>query len=243
VRQSRSPRTGQKNFQVGVRVLKQSGLAFSLLAAAALSLTPARADDIKPFAGPYFGLHGGYSWQDVGGVFDSNTSATSLGGINLNGGIVGAQLGYNTQYDWFLVGVEGDATALTGSGGSVTGPNGEVLNGDVDYLATIRGRLGYVVNDVMLYGTAGVAFAEFKLTENATGGPFTLRARETGAVYGGGLEWQLVYGVTVRGEYLHYDLATNKFIPPNFLNADSDDYVRFNDIDVVRAGLSISLSP
>jgi outer membrane immunogenic protein len=192
------------------------------------------------------GLHGGYSWQDVSGVFDNAGTATNLAGIDRDGGVIGGQLGYNLQYDWVVLGVEGDASALTGSSGSVTNPaNNAVLSGDASYLASIRSRLGFVIGDVMLYGTAGIAFTEFKFTENAQNVPFygTLRLKENGAVYGGGLEWKFAYGLSLRGEYLHYDVSSSSYLPGNFPNVDGGDIVGFHDINVARAGVNISLNP
>jgi outer membrane immunogenic protein len=118
-----------------------------------------------------------------------------------------------------------------------------VLSADSSYLATIRGRLGFVVQDVLFYGTAGVAFSRFRFEENAPGAGFngTLRLNDTAGVYGGGIEWKLAYGVSVRGEYLHYDLGRSAYIPTSFFNADSGDVVNFHDVDVARAGINISL--
>ena len=61
--------------------------------------------------------------------------------------------------------------------------------------------------------------------------------------WGGGLEWNIVEGVTLRGEYLHFDVKASSGIPGNYPNADSGDRVNFNDVDVARAGINISLSP
>jgi len=208
---------------------------------------PAHADEIKPFQGLYVGLHGGYAWQNISGVFDNTGNATSLAPLENDGAIVGAQLGYNVQYNWFMMGVEADASALTGSPNVVTN-NPQLaayanLSGDASYLTSIRGRVGFVVQDVLFYGTAGVAFSRFTFEENAPGVPFfnELRLTDTSAVYGGGLEWKLAYGVSVRGEYLHYDTGSASYIPSTFLYADSGDVVNFHDIDVARAGLNISL--
>lgn len=224
--------------------MKQSCLVFSLLAATALSLAPAQADERKSFAGPYVGLHAGYSWQGVSGVYDNASTATSLSPLDLNGAVIGGQLGYNAQTSWFLVGIEGDGSALVGSSGVVQVGN-QLLRTDLNYLASIRGRLGLVFDDVLLYGTAGIGFTEFKLTDNPTTAAYSsaLRLKETGAVYGGGLEWKIAYGISLRGEYLHYDIGARSSIPTSFPSADSGDYVRFNNIDVARAGINVSLSP
>jgi outer membrane immunogenic protein len=227
--------------------LKQSAFAFSLLAAAVLSTAPAQAQEIKPFQGLYFGLHGGYTWQDISGVFDNAGSATSLAPLTNDGPLIGAQLGYNVQYDWFMMGVEADASAVTGSPNTVINnpqlANYAILSGDSSYLASVRGRLGFVVQDWLFYGTAGVAFSRFEFKENAPNVPFngSLRFTDTSAVYGGGIEWKLAYGVSVRGEYLHYDTGGSSYSPTSFFNADSGDVVNFHDIDVARAGINISL--
>jgi outer membrane immunogenic protein len=225
--------------------VKRLCLVASLLAAAAFGSTAAVAQDRWPFNGLYVGLHAGYSWQDASGVFEGATPLpTSLSGLDLNGGILGAQLGYNAQYNWFMVGIEGDATAHPDDN-SVVSPTGILLTGDDSYLASIRGRIGVVFYDWLLFGTAGVGFSEAKFRESTPGMTFsgTLRQKETGAVYGGGVEWAFVHGVTVRAEYLHYDVGSSTAIPTTFAPATAGDYVAFSDIDVARMALNISLNP
>jgi outer membrane immunogenic protein len=227
--------------------LKQSAFVVSLLAAAAVVATaPANAQDPKPFQGLYFGLHGGYAWQDVGGAFDNLGSKTNLSAIDLDSGVLGAQLGYNMRVGQFMWGIEADASTDVGSSGSVTNPDPPVyqlLNAETAYLASVRGRLGYVMNDVLAYATLGIGAAEFKFTENAPATPFmgSMRLQETGVVYGGGVEWQIAYGVSVRAEYLHYDVGGIAYIPASFPASDNGDYVKFNDIDVVRAAVNVRL--
>jgi outer membrane immunogenic protein len=219
-------------------------LVCSLLAAAAFGSTAAVAQDRWPFNGLYVGLHAGYSWQDASGLFDGAGFRTSLSGLDLNGGILGAQLGYNVQYSWWMVGVEGDATAHA-EDNSVLSQTGIQLNSDASYLASIRGRLGVVYYDWLLFATAGVGFSEEKFRESTPGMTFSgaIRQKETGAVYGGGVEWAFVHGVTLRAEYLHYDVGSTTAIPTSFTNADPGDYVSFSNIDVARMALNISLNP
>jgi outer membrane immunogenic protein len=102
-----------------------------------------------------------------------------------------------------------------------------------------------VIDQWMLFATIGGALAEFKFTENAPATPFmgSLRLQESGLVYGGGVEWKVIEGVTLRGEYLHYDVGGITYIPTGFTNADAGDYIKFNDIDVARAAVNISLEP
>jgi hypothetical protein len=52
-----------------------------------------------------------------------------------------------------------------------------------------------------------------------------------------------VHGVTLRAEYLHYDVGSSTAVPTSFPGADVGDYVSFSDIDVARMALNISLNP
>jgi outer membrane immunogenic protein len=226
--------------------LKHSAFAFSLLTAVIVTIAPAYAQAPKPFQGLYVGLHGGYAWQGISGAFDNLGSNTNLSGIDLDSAILGGQLGYNMQQGQFMWGIEADATTNVGSSGSVTNPNPpvyELLSAQAAYLGSIRGRLGYVMDEVLVYTTLGIGFTEFKFSENSPATPFmgSMRLQETGIVYGGGAEWKIAYGVTVRAEYLHYDVGGLAYIPASFPNSKSGDYVKFNDIDVARAAINISL--
>ena len=82
-------------------------------------MAPASAQVRNPWNGLYVGLHGGYAWQDVDGIFDSSGDATVLSAIDLNGAIIGGQLGYNYQSGQFLLGIEGDASTLANGGDTV----------------------------------------------------------------------------------------------------------------------------
>ena len=52
----------------------------------------------------------------------------------------------------------------------------------------------------------------------------------------------LAYGVSLRAEYLRYDLGHSTSIPISFLDADAGDRIGFDNIDVARAALNIKLS-
>ena len=103
--------------------MKQYYLAASVVIAAVVgSMAPASAQVRNPWNGFYVGLHGGYAWQDVDGIFNNATTPTVLSAIDLNGAIVGGQLGYNYQSGQFLLGIEGDASTLANGSDHITGP-------------------------------------------------------------------------------------------------------------------------
>ena len=170
------------------------------------------------------GLNLGYAWHDIAGIYDSAGTPTDLSGTEPNGAIVGAQLGYNWRMNWFLLGVELDADAGTNSKSVVDPANSEQITGDLSYLASARARLGVLWYDVLFYGTGGVGAARYTFSESIKGNE--QRLKDTGWVYGGGLEWM----VRLRRVVAHRVTGAG-------------DFVRFHDIDVVRAGVSVRLAP
>ena len=130
------------------------------------------------WAGFYIGAHGGYGWgrHDFGEVV-SLTPLQTLGDIDFRGWVAGGQAGYNWQYGRWVAGfeVDGSATRICGEstpfvqnlGGGVT--TTDIVSDDVKYLGTVRTRVGGAVpfanTDVLLYGTAGLAWERLHRTE------------------------------------------------------------------------------
>ena len=226
--------------------MKQFYLAASVLIAAAAGIAaPAHAQVQNPWNGLYVGLNGGYAWQDVGGRFDSTGIAANLTGTDLNGAVVGGQIGYNWQSGQFLLGVEFDAMTLADGGDNlnVASTPSSVVGTDMNYLASVRARLGWAINNWLLFGSVGWGFSEFEFTQNvpSTGFSSKLRLDDNGLAYGGGVEWMMAYGVSLRAEYLRYDIGASSALFGGPI-VDTGDRVAFDNIDVARAALNIKLS-
>ena len=143
------------------------------------------------WAGPYLGGNLGYEWGSV----DNNPTKPS-------GFVGGIQAGYNWQQGspW-VFGVEGDIQA---TGASDTFAPWKFSN---PWFGTLRGRAGYALNNVLFYGTGGLAFGElrgqtFGLTETHTNVGWTL---------GVGAEVGLGQGWSAKIEYLYVDLNDSNF--------------------------------
>jgi outer membrane immunogenic protein len=143
------------------------------------------------WAGPYLGGNLGWEW---GSVDNNPTKPTGFAG--------GAQAGYNWQNGspW-VFGIEAD---IQGSGASDTFAPWKFSN---PWFGTVRGRAGYAVNNVLFYGTAGLAFGElsgqtFGLSENHTNVGWTVGL---GAEVGLGQNW------SAKVEYLFVDLNDSNF--------------------------------
>jgi outer membrane immunogenic protein len=147
--------------------------------------------------GFYAGLHVGYG---------SGTLSTALGDFDGDGALVGVQVGYNANLGAFVLGAEGDV-AWTG----VTGTEG-VQEYSLNWLASLRGRIGLPVEGVLFYATAGLSAAGGE----HFGGITTQSATHVGWVAGAGVEAMVTEAVSLKAEYLYYGLgeATYNFTPP-----------------------------
>jgi opacity protein-like surface antigen len=90
-------------------------------------------------------------------------------------------------------------------------PNWTIINvvafhTNVNWLASIRGRLGYVWGPGMIYATGGGAWANVDFDAGGPGNDFALTSTSTksGWTVGAGYEWLINPNWSLRGEYLYY---------------------------------------
>ncbi len=132
------------------------------------------------------------------------------------------QAGYNVQFDSIVLGVEADLSAAGIIEGNDTDHWDE--NDGINGLATLRGRLGFAVGDLLLYGTAGLAAANLDVDNESQ----TL----TGWVAGVGAEYMVTDTVSLKAEYLY----------TNFGTVEVDGYNNGDEFDIdgsaVRVGVN-----
>ena len=166
-----------------------------------------------------------------------------------DGFTAGGQIGYNYQIGGLgglgggsfglgaasiVVGVEADiAYTDLDKTASFTGPNANPALGpapttfrsQMDFLGTVRGRVGVAFNQFLVYGTGGFAYGDVTNSATFTTPRLTSAGRaddiQPGYAVGGGIEYALPTGsflnffkasaVTVKGEFLYYDLGGREF--------------------------------
>src|SRR5262245_63243903 len=179
-----------------------------------------------------------------GGVLAPVPAGTSIAGdLNLSGFIGGFQGGCNYQAGMWVIGFEGDGQATNKEGQNFevglvpflgNGRANWVSQTQERWLVTARGKLGisgwgWFGDKSMVYVTGGAAWAKIDTSEFLvgvqTGTGHQDSNTRTGWTLGGGYEYALGYGWSIKGEYLYV-----KF----------DDYTTFTQPPFGGAGLNIA---
>ena len=169
--------------------------------------------------GFYAGVEGGYGW----GQADFTPPSAGPASLNMNGGLLGVQAGFDFDLgNSIVVGLAGDTSwaAISGktcvdSGGcSPPTSDDSYANGNIDWLSTLRARAGFTNSNVLFYGTGGLAYAHSNATiTNVTATPDTWSASAGawGWVIGGGGEVKVSRHFSVGAEALYVDLGTTNY--------------------------------
>lgn len=161
------------------------------------------------WSGMYVGAHVGYGWSDVEWTYDGFSSPNNL--FDGGGLIAGGQVGWNYQTGMWIWGIEGEASWARIRDTVLNSPN-PTYNAfvDINWLATITGRLGYAFDRALLYAKGGVAFAEIERGLDQIGTTTIARgsATRTGWIVGGGLEYAVAPGWSAKIEYNYIDLGS-----------------------------------
>ena len=200
----------------------------------------------------------------------SNLNAST----NNNGFIGGGQVGYNWQFaSAFVAGVEADIQGIAGSNngfssaGVIALGNGQsvgsiaTVSRSLDYIGTVRGRLGWLFTPTLLvYGTGGLAYGGVtsntsifqalipnSITTPFWGGAGAFSDTRVGWTAGGGVEWMFWPNWSAKVEYLYYDLGNVTYsVSPLVTVAGALNPFTFNAVQaqsrfdghIVRAGLN-----
>ncbi len=244
------------------RILLASVGAVALAGSAFAADLPSRAPPpvyvppapIFTWTGIYVGGQIGYAWGTTNANAGDDFGDFEYFSFNNNGVIGGAHVGYNLQLSQFVIGLEGDVDGSslkkTVSGdlfvGAGTGFGAIVpvtVSGKLDVQGSIRGRVGYAWDRVLIYGTGGVAFGGFNGTIYTPFGYDSQSNTRVGWTVGGGLEYAVTNNWSIRAEYRFTQYgrntiyATDAFALPGAAAAGGFANIKFNE-NRVQVGFS-----
>ena len=178
-------------------------IAFFAFAIGNWSATPALAQ--YDWTGIYLGGQIGAQWVESRASFNFPGTVPASGSKTFHGTgfIGGGQVGFNWQPSGMplAMGLEGDVIGASHDHSGVQG--------------SVHGRLGWAINRVLLYGTAGAGFGHAKLTTTVTqdtddSTSFSKSETLVGWSVGAGVEYALPFSShwLLRAEYRYTDLGS-----------------------------------
>lgn len=226
--------------------------------------------EVFSWTGWYAGINGGGTWGNSSGGLNSFTTtppgsdftaAVAAGGTpgslgaKHEGWFGGGQIGYNWQSSNWVYGLETDiqgadigrtSTIIFPGGGGID-PSTSTGRDHIDWFGTFRGRIGVTTNQVLFYGTGGLAYGGVRSSATnvfvpPTAGTFAGSVSDTrvGWAAGAGIEWAFAPNWSLKGEYLHIDLGSSNVTildPVNFPTASATYRFR-HEMDAVRLGVN-----
>ena len=151
--------------------------------------------------GLYGGLNAGHGW----GFSTVSSAAGADGSVSPEGFLGGVTLGYNSQIGGFVLGAESDLdySWMKNANASTACFDCDIRN---RYLATFRGRAGYILGNWLPYVTGGAAVGDIQLSTPAAG---SQAINKLGWTVGGGVEYGLpASSWSLSLEYLYADLGS-----------------------------------
>ncbi|MDR3375421.1 MAG: outer membrane beta-barrel protein [Ancalomicrobiaceae bacterium] len=150
---------------------------------------------VANWAGAYLGVHAGYSF----GSLSNNVPGVGKLSSSINGALIGVYGGVNAVLSGnIIVGAEGDLN-LSDQRNTQTDSFGNTYKGTSGWNGSVRGRVGTAIDRYMPFLTAGLAFAENKLTVDGVSDS----ASQVGLAIGAGLEGYVTDRITLKGELLY----------------------------------------
>ncbi len=232
-----------------------------------LRKAPAMSYSLFTWTGFYGGINAGFKFAGNDDVHTEGQAAPNIANIaggarpgfvplNRNGFIGGGQIGYNYQFGQFVAGIETDidytdfrdnrsvttAQLVTGA------PLNNTFSSRLNFLGTVRGRLGFAYDRSLFYATGGLAYGETQQHIDMFGPTGNVqfsgdrRQVKVGFAVGAGMEQAITNNVTVKAEYLFFDLGRdtlNVAVIPGSGGAGTGYNSRFDENGhIVRVGLN-----
>lgn len=219
-------------------------MRFSILSGALLiaTVSAAGAQDFNPlsastsaydWSGLYLGTQMGWGWATQ--HLEDNVALN--GDLDLNGGFFGPVIGYQKQFNNWVVGAEVEANWSDIDGqDTLSGAAGRTFGG-VEIFGSAGVKLGFGWNRVLLYATGGVSGAERdSLLRN---GPLSSddHAASLGWMAGAGVDYAVTPNIIIGLQYRHYDFGEAD-LEMGFLPDRTDE----TDLDTVAGHVVFKLN-
>lgn len=212
-------------YLVGASAAAVFALSTAGHAADAIATEPVVVASAYDWSGFYFGVHAGYG----SGSTSARTTLLRSNGtpyadpantsFDVDGFLGGVQGGFNMQMDQFVLGIEGEYTALDVKGDINFDTNRPeaTSGGNLDSVAALKARAGFAFDRTMIFGTAGYAAGWTKGFANNVwqSAPVADSASGKGTIHGYvvgvGVEHAFTDKISLKAEYNYYGFGRGDF--------------------------------
>jgi outer membrane immunogenic protein len=231
------------------------------IALAALAAAPALAADMKPpapkepaftvynWTGFYIGIQGGSGWSHA---MQTDPRPFLSDAYQPNGGLIGGTVGYNTQFNRVVIGLEADGSGSWIKGYTIgTDPLAGNCGGqpprcysNLESVATFRGRVGITMDNVLPYLTGGLAVGWLNGQEGdiAANGAFGAGTKTVvGWTAGVGVEAMFDQTWSMKVEYLYVDFGNQRIFNDNVGGVIFPESIQYHT-NILRIGVNYRLS-
>jgi outer membrane immunogenic protein len=156
--------------------------------------------------------------------------------FDINGFTGGVHAGWNFQMDSIVLGVEGDIELSDVDGDNPDWPFGDDSEASVDAQGSLRLRLGFAADNILLYGTGGLAFGDLNAEFHDGPAKDSFSDWETGWTAGGGIEYGFNEQWSMNVEYRYTNFDTLSGVTTN----TDPGWIEHHDLieDAIRVGFS-----
>jgi len=182
------------------------------------------------WTGTYAGLQMGYGWADTDARSGPAPGFNQNYNYDADGFLGGAHIGVNFQSKDVVYGLEADVD-FADLGNTATGSLGDTHSTDLDWMGSLRARLGFASGRNLFYVTGGWAFGDVNVRSET--GAISYSDVRHGWTVGGGLEHAFSQNMTARLEYRYTDFGVASGRAGG-LQDDTD-----LTLHAIRAGVSI----
>ena len=188
------------------------GIRYGRRLAPIMSDAPIAEHPVANFSGPYVGAFAGYQYERADWYqYDAaNWSTLPPVAVTQTSLVWGAYAGYNLQSGKGIFGIEADASPTKRNLGMGCDVGGISCQMDIGGVYSVRARFGWAFDNVMVYGSGGVALTPWASSViNLTTSQRLDHASglNYGVAVGAGIEYKPLQHLGVRAEVMHYGVA------------------------------------
>ncbi len=229
---------------VATLALAQTAFAADLPRRMPVKAPPVVAPAVFTWTGCYIGAHGGYAWGNKRWTDPTFEFIDTEGDVD--GWLVGGQVGCQIQQNQWVIGIEGQAAWADIDGTATSGRVGAAaldFHSKTDIIGSIALRLGWAVDRTLFYAKGGLGFVRDHHwvtipPTNCICGDSDKYMR-WGWMVGGGIEYAFTSNWSIKGEYNYMHLGTKTVsIFDTFDPSVVDDFRIKQHVHLFKAGIN-----